>query len=76
MSFDLINQITYFRIFPLSIPALMQMTIILEYENLDEMHAWKVLQHDAHSIIAQYGLSIAPHELMLGQWRHTSKNNF
>ena len=67
VSSDLINPITYFRLFPLTIPAHMQIHIDLRYENLDEMHAWKVLQHDAHSIIAQHGLSISPHELMLGQ---------
>jgi hypothetical protein len=39
----------------------------LEYANLDETHAWKLLQHDAHSIIAQHGLSIPPNELKLGQ---------
>ena len=45
----------------------MHMYMYLYYENLDEMHAWKLLQHDAHSIIARHGFSISPHELMLGQ---------
>ena len=76
VSFDLINQITYFRLFPLTIPAYMHMYMHMSYENLDRMHAWKLLQHDAHSIIAQHGLSIAPHDLILGLWRYTSKNSF
>ena len=76
VSSDIINQITYFRLFPLTIPAQMHMYNDLYYENLDEMHAWKVLQHDAHSIIAQHGLSIAPHELIIGQWRYTSRKSF
>ena len=76
VSSDLINQITYSRLFPLTIPANIHMYMHMYYENLDRMHAWKVLQHDAHSIIAWHGLSIAPHELILGQWRYTSKNSF
>ena len=71
-SFELVKQITYFRLCPFTIPARMRMYIRLQYVNHDEMHAWKLLQHDAHSIIAQHGLSISPHELMLGQWSHTS----
>ena len=67
VSFDLINLITYFRLFPLTIPADMDVYFTFGYENLDRMHAWKLLQRDAHSIIARHGLSIAPHELMLGQ---------
>ena len=43
------------------------MDLTLQYQNLDQTHAWKLLQHDARSIIGQHGLSIAPHELMLGQ---------
>ena len=54
----------------------MHMYMYLYYENLDERHAWKLLQHEAHSIIARLGLSIAPHELMLGQWWYTFRNNF
>ena len=73
--YSLINQITYFRLCPLTIPAEMHMDINLHYEKLDRIHAWKLLQRDAHSIIAQHGLSIAPHELMLGQWRYT-QNKF
>ena len=72
---DPINQIAYSRLCPLTIPAYMQIHIDLEYENLEEMHAWKLLQHDAHSTITRHGLSISPHELMLGQWRHTSRNS-
>ena len=49
----------------------MDMFINLYCNNLDRMHAWKLLQHDAHSIIVQHGLSIAPHELILGRWQYT-----
>ena len=57
----------YFRLFPLAIPARLYTWIDLAYDNPDESHAWKWLQHHAHSIITSHGLSIASHELKLGQ---------
>ena len=43
----------------------------LRYQNLDEAHAYKLLQRDARSIIAHHRLSISTHELILGQFSHT-----
>ena len=76
VSSDLINHITYFSLCALTIPAQMHIFIDLEYENLDQMHTWKLLQHEAHSIIAQHSLSSSPHEMILGEWRYTSRNSF
>ena len=47
------------------------MVIHLCYQNLDEAHAYKLLQGDACSIIAQHCLPIAPHDLILGQFSYT-----
>ena len=43
------------------------MCVSFKYENLDERHAWKVLQQHADAIITRQGLSIGAHELSLGQ---------
>jgi len=39
----------------------------LSYVNLDERHAWKVLQQCANEIISCNRVSIAPHDLRLGK---------
>ena len=46
------------------------MSAELRYKKLDEPHAYKLLQRDAHSIIAHHRLPIAPHDLRFGQSPH------
>jgi len=40
----------------------------LKYTDLDERHAWTVLQSQASEILASNGLTIAPHQLQLSEW--------
>jgi hypothetical protein len=66
----------FIRLCLLTMPAKLLVHVDLEYTNLDETHGWKLLQHDAHSITAQHGLSIPPHELKLGQCCHNCGTDF
>ena len=65
--FNRIKQLIYSRLRPLTISADLVMCMNLEYENLDEIHAWALLQRDAHSIIAKHNLSVGPHDLRIGE---------
>ena len=64
------------RLRPLGVPAHVYMWNDLLYQNLDRKHAWGLLRHDAHSIVARHCLSISPHELMIGQCRYNSRTEY
>ena len=68
--------VTYSRLCALIIPAQLDISTYLGYQNLDEAHAYKLLQRDARSIIARRRLSIAPHDLRLSQSLHTFRTTF
>ena len=57
--FNYFPTVTYSRLCALTIPAKLDMSPKLDYQNLDESHAYKLLQRDARSIIAHHCLPIA-----------------
>ena len=74
--FNYFLTVNYSRLCTPTIPAKIYIEAELHYQNLDQAHAYKLLQADAHSIVAHHCLPIAPHDLILGQFSHTFRTRF